>query len=34
MGTNTQVSDMRSGHVDTSAHLSERERPRDVNLSW
>ena len=29
--TNTQVSDMRSGHVDTSAHLSERERPRDVN---
>jgi len=32
VGTNTQVSDMCSGHVDTSAHLSERERPLPVKF--
>ena len=34
VGTNAQVSGMRSLHADTSADLSKRERPRDVNFSF
>jgi len=34
VGTNAQVSGMRSLHADTSADLSKRERPQDVNFSY
>lgn len=34
VGTNAQVSGVRSLHADTFAYLSKRERPRDTNFSW